>query len=480
MVASTAVAATAVVAAPALASSSSAGPARAAASAGRDLVAVHRVVVGRAHRARSTVTFAICAHTDGEALLSLKARAPQADWAVAGRESAVVTVLVDDRPITDLVIPSAVATRRLIGLGPLTRGWHKVTITFAAQATPAGVNSAVLSDLRLTVRGRRDAGYDIAAHAPIVVGRTLPELGSPFQNATTDTPLVAWHETTPAATPGHVVVEYSLVWSNEDGGTDTPALMARWGRTTDIEWIYRVELDEHGDRVPGSDVYQAPNHATLQFTGSYVGAHPVLQTCTANNNMCDTVTANAPLRFLLGTDDTRPATRAREVLMDTHPWTYPVMAAEQRREGKIEPTPDPATPAVGDQRTYLWIEVDKDTGAPAAVTGSAPGLTVEVRLTGNPVLYRSDHSHPDWSIARDDPAATTVELPAGTKPGDIAEIIGLRQPMGVGDNGAPVTVTSINRAFFLGTGYRPGPSFVTRHLAATLTPAQPTATLFAP
>ena len=37
-----------------------------------------------------------------------------------------------------------------------------------------------------------------------------------------------------------------MIWSNEDGGTNTPALMARWGRTTDIEWIYRVVLDRAG------------------------------------------------------------------------------------------------------------------------------------------------------------------------------------------------------------------------------------------
>lgn len=63
--------------------------------------------------------------------------------------------------------------------------------------------------------------------------------------------------TVTTSAPGHRVLEYSLVWSNEDGGTDTPALMARWGRSTDIEWIYRVEVDQAGNRVPGTAVYQA-------------------------------------------------------------------------------------------------------------------------------------------------------------------------------------------------------------------------------
>jgi hypothetical protein len=163
--------------------------------------------------------------------------------------------------------------------------------------------------------------------------------------------------------------------------------------------------------------------------------------------------------------------------MDQNPWTYPVMAAELVREGKIEAVPYPQTPAVGDQRTYLWIEVDKDTGT-AGGTGSAPALSLGVRLKGDLVLHRSDHDHPGWSIVRDDPAATTVELPAGTTVADIAEIVALRQPTGSGDNGAPVNVTSINRAFFLDRDYLPGPSFLAKRLAVSLTPDSPTAAVF--
>jgi hypothetical protein len=270
-----------------------------------------------------------------------------------------------------------------------------------------------------------------------------------------------------------------VVWSNEDGGTDTPALMARWGRTTDIEWIYRVELDAAGHRVPGSDVFQAPAHQTLQFTGGYEGEHPILQTCTANNNMCDAVVSppGGIMRFFLAADQTRPADRAREELMDANPWTYPVMAEEMLREGKVEVPADPATPAMGDQRSYLYLEVDKDTGAGTSA-GTAPGVAIGVRLRADPTLYRSDHSQLSWAIARDDPAATTIELPLGTTTADVAEVVAIRQPMDGTDNGAPVTVTSVNRAFLLGSTYQPGNSFITVRTNLTLTAAQPTATLW--
>lgn len=197
----------------------------------------------------------------------------------------------------------------------------------------------------------------VLRYAPIVYGRNMATLGSPYQNATTDTPLIAWHEMTPAATPGHTRLTYSVMWSNEDGGTNSPALMARWGRTTDIGWIYAVEVDENGDRVAGSDTYQAPNHQTLRFSGVYEDDHPLLQTCTSNNNMCDIV--DDPMRFFLSALQTLPAGQAREYLMDTNPWTYQIMAEEMLREGEIEP-------AVGPRRSTAAARIPRCRWVPAA------------------------------------------------------------------------------------------------------------------
>jgi hypothetical protein len=412
----------------------------------------------------------------GEALVRFSAAAPGVSWAVKGDESAVVSLFVDGRYATDLVVPSAAPIQRSLALGAVGRGRHRLTLRFAADRSAAPARRVVLTRPAVTVSDEVFLRY-----APIVIGRTLPELGDAYQNARTDTPLVAWHEEGAAATPGHRILTYSVIWSNEDGGTDTPALMARWGRTTDIEWIYQVEVDAAGNKVPGTEVYQAPNHATLAFTGTYDRQHPILQTCTANNNMCDTVTIPAgatAMRFFLDTTQTRPADRAREVLMDRNPWTYPITAREMLREGKIESPSDPGTLAVGDERTYLFLEVKKQTGT-ATGTGSAPGLSVGVRLKSDPSkLYRSDHGVPTSSIARDDPAATTVELPAGTKIGDISSIEAIRQPMGDGDNGAPVTVTSINRGFFLDSSYLPETSAITWTGSITLTSARPTTPLW--
>jgi hypothetical protein len=269
---------------------------------------------------------------------------------------------------------------------------------------------------------------------------------------------------------------YSTVWSNEDGGTVGPALMARWGRTTDIEWTYSVVVGPGGERVPGSAVYQGPGHRTVPFAGTYSGDHPVLQACTSNNTLCDTT--GGTMRFALPADDTRPPHRAREHVMDTHPWTYRVMADEMRREGRLEEPSDPATPELGDLRTYLYLEVDKDTG-PAATPGSAPGAAVAVHLHGDPRTYRSDHGEPSWSVTRDDPAATTVELPAGTRAADVERIDVVRVPPVTADNGAAVTVTDLNRTFLLDDEWLPQPSFAAAHgLALRLDADRPIATIW--
>ncbi|MBX6769731.1 MAG: hypothetical protein IRY90_21695 [Actinomadura rubrobrunea] len=103
-----------------------------------------------------------------------------------------------------------------------------------------------------------------------------------------------------------------------------------------------------------------------------------------------------------------------------------------------------------------------------------------MRLKRDPsVLYRSDHGRPSWSVERDG-AATTVELPAGTTVDDIASIEAIRQPVGDGDNGAPATVTAINRGFFLNRSYLPGASAVRWTGSVTVTPTALTAVLWRP
>jgi hypothetical protein len=416
----------------------------------------------------------------GEVELDVTALAPGVDWSSPKATSAVVSIYVDKTYATDLVIPFSTPITRHLVLGSLPAGHHRLRLHFASDRSAVDANTAVLYGFHFATYRPGDAGYLTARYTPVLYGRNLPDYGGPLDNAYSDTPLVAWHEATPAATPGHTNLQFSIIWSNEDGGTNTPQLMSRWGRSTDIEWIYRVEIDEHGNRVVGSDTYQAANHETTFFHGTYEHDHAVLDTCTNNNNICDTV--NDPMRFFLSAQESLPAGQPREHIMDTNPWTYQVMAAEMKREGKIEAPSDPATPQVSDQRNYLYLVVKKDTVPPGNSVPNWVGLAVGVKLKDGTTIYRSDHAGtggtPDWSIQRDDPAATTVELPAGTTSADIAQILVYRVVNGAPDPGYSVHVTGVTRAFFLGSDYLPQQSFLTWQGGITLTAAAPSAVLW--
>ncbi|MGA8115382.1 MAG: hypothetical protein WCA46_17090 [Actinocatenispora sp.] len=422
----------------------------------------------------------------GEAYLRLTTSAPGVNWGVSGHESAVLSAQVDGRYVTDIVIGSATPTGHEYFLGRLGRGAHRLTLRLATDRSRGGT-LALVSGVRFGEVTSGSADYAVAAHAPVLYGRTLDAWGGAYQNAFTDVPLIAWHEVTPQP-DGSYQLRYTIVWSNEDGGTGlAPAsLMARWGRTTDIEWIYHtgvyeLTVDPAGNTVPGSEYFQAPNHGEVQFAGAHEGHHPVLQTCTDNNNVCDEldpVAREHPMRFTLSTRQQLTAGTAREVMMDRNPWTYWITAQEMVREGKTEKSADPATPELSDERNYLYVVLKKTT---VAEQNSTPwiGAAVGVRLVGDPTLYRSDHSQPGWSLQRDDPAATAVELPVGTTEGQIESISVLRVP-GNGDNGGSITVEGIQRAMQLDDDYRPRPYLVSNYpvTGVTLTAAEPAAVVW--
>ncbi|WP_331767239.1 hypothetical protein [Embleya sp. NBC_00896] len=434
------------------------------------------------HRDGRPVVIPFGTARDGEGFVSLTVAAPGIDWGTPGAESAVLQLFVDDRPAGDVVVFGSTPTERSFALGALRKGRHKLTIRYAAdRSSPAG-SVVRVSRVRTDTVAENDRDHAVAANAPVLYGRSIAGVPGgatgPFQNAVSDTPVLAWHQQAPAATPGHRVLTYTIVWSNEDGGTSTPALMARWGRTTDIEWAYRVEVDRQGRAVPGTAFFQSPNHGTTPFAGRYEDGHPLLQTCTLNNNLCDVV--DNPMRFAPAALErlVDPTRTAREEMVDRHPWVYPVMTDEVRREGRVvaDPPADTTT-LIADPRDYLYAVVRKSTAAPAPGAVGWVGVTLGVRLKGDPTLYRSDRGRVDWSLQRDDPAATTVRLPAGTKVSDIVEVVAIRTVAGT-DTGAAVTVHGVNRAFLLGADDRPGRRVSVPAGSATLTATAPEAVLY--
>ena len=429
----------------------------------------------------TTITFV--AKRGSEALLDLTASAPGTDWGTAGSESAVATVTLDGEYNQDVVLFAGEQPFTYqLALGTVSAGQHTVVVAFNPDKSPAGATGVEVQNLSTQVVSAKDPAALAYQYSPILYGRDLPEIPGQFENSYTDVPMLMYH-TMSQDENGNTVIEYSVIWSNEDGGTNTPALMARWGRSTDIEWVYRVTLDPRGNIV--SEVYHGPNHATLPFTGAKESDHPLLQTSTINNNLTQVTdpALSSGYRFFMDPSETLPEGRAREAVMDENPWSYQIMAKELVREDKIEAKPKLSTPEVSDQRNYLYIEIDKDT---TYVTPPAPGTwvgtAVAVKLEGDRRWYTSNHDIPDWSIQRDIPAATTVELPPGTTTSDIEAIKVFAVPVDSNPNDATlapsdysIEFTDINRAFFLDENYLPGSSFIDWSGSVTLSPESPEA-----
>src|SRR5918912_1523333 len=122
-------------------------------------------------------------------------------------------------------------------LGRLPRGKHNVSVALNAARSAAGAGRVEVQSLRpllfapARATGSLNEEQLALAHSPILYARanTIDRF--------TDIPLLMYYEILTEAA-GDVLVRYTAIFTNEDGGTRTAALIARWGRATDIEWVY--------------------------------------------------------------------------------------------------------------------------------------------------------------------------------------------------------------------------------------------------
>src|SRR2546430_7576501 len=143
----------------------------------------------------------------------------------------------------------------------------------------------------------------------------------------TDVPILMWYEVVPTSRGREF--RYSVVFTNEDGGTATDRLMATWGRTTDIEFVYGVELDAAGRVV--AEQFQGAGHEMPAFGGRRDARHPLLWIATDNNMVSDRGTTT--VRYAPAPEHFELTDVSREAVMDAHPWSYALAGQEMQREG---------------------------------------------------------------------------------------------------------------------------------------------------
>ena len=153
--------------------------------------------------------------------------------------------------------------------------------------------------------------------------------------------------------PGPYRYQYTVIFTNEDGGTPADRLMATWGRTTDIEFVYGITTGtpEH----PSEELIQTAGHRWVAFSGPRVGSHPILWVATDNNMVADHG-ADDLIGFAPAPEQVALGERSREAVMDAEPWTYAVTSAEAVREGRVGAGPLPRSGVIPDPRRYAVVE----------------------------------------------------------------------------------------------------------------------------
>jgi CheY-like chemotaxis protein len=370
----------------------------------------------------------------GETVAELTLSAPGGSWAKFGAEAAVADIRVDDRaPFQVMVFNGPEPHKYPVFLGALAAGPHTLKIERNRQHSAAAVGLAVGG---VSFKTASSAALE---HAPVLLARqnTIGKFS--------DVPLLVYAEE--LLEGGDPILQYTVIFSNEDGGTSTRALMARWGRTTDIEYVYRV------NRRTGSAIIQSRDHKDIPYTGGLEGKHPLLLPVT-DNNMVEPAPAGSVVRYQIAPIVVDLTTHAREQVMDDHAWTYRVASGEMRREGKLRPFGTVDAEKISEPRNYLYVELK--------VANRSSGVGVSVRLRDDPLWRNGDLGRADYAISRDGWVRTTVELPPGTRPGQIAEI-GLSCVVAPGPerrlhHSGTCRVEAVSKVFMLDGQDRPGAS----------------------
>ena len=261
----------------------------------------------------------------GEAIAIVVAGCARCDWGEAGREAAALRVSVDGKYSQHILLAQGAASAEYrVSLGTLAAGRHRLTVERDAALGAAGAGPATVDvqDVRMVPRDGSDDAV-ATSMAPSLYAR--PDTVGRF----TDLPLFMWYEVVPTSRGRQF--RYSVIFSNEDGGTPTDRLMATWGRTTDIEFVYGVEVDAHN--LVLAEEFQGPGHEVPAFRGRHEARHPLLWVSTDNNMVSEsgpTEVRYAPQPQKFDLTDV-----SREVVMDAHPWIYTLAAKEMVREKKL-------------------------------------------------------------------------------------------------------------------------------------------------
>ena len=404
----------------------------------------------------------VIVENSGETCAVFHLQSSDTSWADKTNRGLVFHVAVDGRYILDILAegqgPDAVQDVSIpmntsACLGELESGDHEITLSLDLTVSPAQRGSAVFEGCDIHTVTPDQKEYFLIKYAPILYERAADK-GS-------DVSLLLFGE--PDSHNGRTTIEYHVVFSNEDGGTGrNPAiLVSRYGRATDIEWVYSVIIDESTGAIL-SEKYQGSGHESRNFTGRRIGTHPVLRVATDNGNFeqdgeTPVRVGLMPVRFAWAKD------RPRDAVMDLFPWTFRISSQEMFAEGKAQTKGAARSAMLGDMRDYLFLDYDAEN-----FTGKKT-LSFEVRIGSGKHWYSTNPGKDVPFLGNDGLlmfsgwARTNIKLPHGVRPEDVAEIRIL------GTEQVSYRIKRL-RTFMLDAQYKPLPPFYELLKSVTLTP----------
>jgi hypothetical protein len=380
----------------------------------------------------------------GEATAVIHASCARCAWGERGREAVAVRISIDGGYSQHLLLArGGDVSEYRITLGAVPRGAHRIRIEPDEALSASGAGQPVISQVDIDVAPIHDEASLAQSLAPILYAR--PNTVGRF----TDLPVLMWYEVMP--TPKGKQFRYSVIFTNEDGGTATDRLMATWGRTTDIEYVYGAEVDAQGQVV--AEEFQGPGHEVPAFRGRHDGHHPLMWVSTDNNMVSESGPtevryAPAPERFDL-------TNASREIVMDRHAWTYTLAAEEMRREGKIDERATAGSGRIPDPRRFAYVEACTD------LSNAAVTFSVRAMDDGTARWFDSDRGLPAFRIVRTGCFRGAVPLPPGAGPPDAIRFRASTLPPTPGSppaDAGSVRLVRVNKVFTVGEDCRPLPS----------------------
>jgi hypothetical protein len=348
----------------------------------------------------------------------------------------LLEVALDDAYSQHVVLARAEPGRYPIMLGSLKAGTHRLTVRRDDGRSAYDSGTGVIRGIDIEVFDSQSSEHAWLSQAPFL--RARPGALERFS----DVPLLTYVERDVTQGEGgqSYQYQYTTIFSHEDGGTPADRLMATWGRTTDIEFVYGITIDGHR-------LIQTEGHQWMDFGGATFEGHPELWVVTYNNMVADRGPADVvrfgPAPRLVALRD-----QSREAVMDANAWTYQIAAAEALREGRVDPSPPAGSGRIVDPRRYATVEACAD------VVDALLAIDVGTRTETGVEWYPTDQDE-RFRVARGGCFRSSAPLPVDATPRDVVGVrVRAYAREGRLDTGL-VVLRRVNKIFMLDSALAP-------------------------